>query len=411
VAISCSNCGKELPDGARFCSECGTMVAVEEEKKPEFCINCFAELSKDAKFCLQCGNPAIAAMKYYTPPEKDQTILDKLIASAPQQEKYRAYQIAVKAWEASDQDYKKPEFDLNDIVDFERNQGEIAMRARKWAEYETSGMRKIDFFQELAISGMKWGVTNAWSSEPGWFRTNKPNHHKALFYETFINAHLYILRRQFALTYDDPPQPTPYFLDYLRKVRDYTEEEIQEFDLLLPDMREIKRWPQKDDELFPPPQPVQVEVAGAIVNFTTDEAVVIVYLDCIYKGKEVSLGSVREEELDVPWQKATVIERTADGIPICAVIFRPVPFATERMKNREKVLNQVKVEVDASWAEDISNVSHEEGRKLTFDKILWFDTRQEAILFKGNVTQLDWRGKRGKVQYNFDDVRYKYSPN
>ncbi len=170
----------------------------------------------------------------------------------------------------------------------------------------------------------------------------------------------------------------------------------------MPDMKEIKQWPQKDDELFPPPQPVQVEAAGGIINFTTDEAVVIVYLDCVYKGKEVELRSVRDEELGVEWQKATVIERTYGNTPICVAIFKPIPFATDEMKYREKAVDRVKVVVSASWTDDKSNVSAEEVQKLTWDKVLSFSYREEAILFKGHVTQIDWRGRRGKAEMLFN---------
>ncbi|MGZ3947110.1 MAG: hypothetical protein ACXVKK_03275, partial [Flavisolibacter sp.] len=192
-------------------------------------------------------------------------------------------------------------------------------------------------------------------------------------------------------------------LEYLRKVRGYTDEDMAEFELELPDMEEIKQWPQKDDELFPPPQPVELEAAAGIVHFTTDEAVVFVYLDCIYKGKEIELDSVRDEELSLTWQKATIIERTYNNAPICVAIFDPIPFTTDEMKNREKAVNQVKVEVRASWGAGDEEISQDERRKLSGEnKTMRFNSREEIILFKGNVTQIDWRGRRAKVERMYD---------
>ena len=46
--IHCPSCRTLLPQGARFCFECGTKIA---EKCPE----CGAQLPSGAKFCLECG--------------------------------------------------------------------------------------------------------------------------------------------------------------------------------------------------------------------------------------------------------------------------------------------------------------------------------------------------------------------
>lgn len=398
MALTCSNCEKELPDDTRFCSECGTLVA-EQEKKPDYCANCFAELSDNAKFCLQCGKPAIVAAAYITPPLRDQSFLDKLQSTSRMQQNFRAHEIAHKAWEKTPLAFNEPELNFDDIVDFERNKTKIPGRVQEWVKYVTSEWERINWFQSLASNLSNFfGVDDAWSMETGWFRTNKPNHHKALFYELFIDQCLYKLHQHDALTYDTPPAPTPLFLDYLRKVRGFTDEDMEEWQFEVPDIEEIKKWPRKDDDLFPPPQPVTVEAAGGIIGFTTDEAVVVVYLDCLYRGKEIELKSVRNEELYIKQQKATVIERTSGNSPLCVAIFRPVLFATEEMKNRAKVINQVKVEVSASWSAN-DEISSEEAQKLSYeDKIMWFNHREEFILFKGDVKQIDWRGRRGKVE-------------
>ena len=49
--MTCSNCGTELEEGAKFCLECG--APVPQTKK---CIHCGEELPLKAKFCPACGN-------------------------------------------------------------------------------------------------------------------------------------------------------------------------------------------------------------------------------------------------------------------------------------------------------------------------------------------------------------------
>ena len=78
VTVKCPNCGKELPEGAKFCFECGTKIEILNENemicpvcwkktpKGRFCSecgaplirrcpNCGAEVPDVAKFCLECG--------------------------------------------------------------------------------------------------------------------------------------------------------------------------------------------------------------------------------------------------------------------------------------------------------------------------------------------------------------------
>lgn len=49
----CSNCGNGLPEGAKFCSHCGTKVT--NGRAAGFCRECGAELKPAAKFCQSCG--------------------------------------------------------------------------------------------------------------------------------------------------------------------------------------------------------------------------------------------------------------------------------------------------------------------------------------------------------------------
>jgi len=45
----CSNCGAQIREGAKFCSECGTTIA-------RGCPNCGAEFAATDKFCAECGH-------------------------------------------------------------------------------------------------------------------------------------------------------------------------------------------------------------------------------------------------------------------------------------------------------------------------------------------------------------------
>lgn len=50
----CSNCSTNLPEGAKFCLNCGTKVV--EKPANKFCTNCGAKMAPEAKFCSDCGN-------------------------------------------------------------------------------------------------------------------------------------------------------------------------------------------------------------------------------------------------------------------------------------------------------------------------------------------------------------------
>ena len=48
--MKCSNCGVELPEGSKFCSECGT-----EQDLSFFCMKCGTKIEYGEKFCPNCG--------------------------------------------------------------------------------------------------------------------------------------------------------------------------------------------------------------------------------------------------------------------------------------------------------------------------------------------------------------------
>lgn len=51
--MKCLNCGAELGNEAKFCTECGTKV--EERKDIIYCENCGNPMSKGSLFCSECG--------------------------------------------------------------------------------------------------------------------------------------------------------------------------------------------------------------------------------------------------------------------------------------------------------------------------------------------------------------------
>ncbi|MCL1991323.1 MAG: zinc ribbon domain-containing protein [Spirochaetes bacterium] len=65
--MTCTGCGKDLPENAKFCLECGTKVVLPENTALACAANCAAncaacgvELAAGAKFCLECGTKCTA---------------------------------------------------------------------------------------------------------------------------------------------------------------------------------------------------------------------------------------------------------------------------------------------------------------------------------------------------------------
>jgi len=59
----CLNCGKELPDDAKFCSGCGKQIETKEKEiinTVPVCSSCGEKIITGNKFCIKCGNPVVA---------------------------------------------------------------------------------------------------------------------------------------------------------------------------------------------------------------------------------------------------------------------------------------------------------------------------------------------------------------
>ena len=56
--MTCPKCGKEIPDGKKFCGACGTKLdASPVQSKGAVCTKCGAPLTSGKKFCGHCGAP------------------------------------------------------------------------------------------------------------------------------------------------------------------------------------------------------------------------------------------------------------------------------------------------------------------------------------------------------------------
>lgn len=64
--LSCDECSVMLPNGAKFCLECGTKVLPKG-----VCLECNAKLPEKARFCPECGAPAGKASSKPAEPEVD----------------------------------------------------------------------------------------------------------------------------------------------------------------------------------------------------------------------------------------------------------------------------------------------------------------------------------------------------
>ena len=64
--LKCPNCSIELPEGTKFCMECGTKIGDTPRPKPKIekapeeeavCPKCRKKFPAGTKFCKECGTP------------------------------------------------------------------------------------------------------------------------------------------------------------------------------------------------------------------------------------------------------------------------------------------------------------------------------------------------------------------
>ncbi len=141
----------------------------------------------------------------------------------------------------------------------------------------------------MSCSSLRHAVIG--EAEKLFFPTNRPNAHEAQFVRTIVEWYLnQAIRRGFLVYKNSKLAYAPQVLAFYKYC--YGDEDRFSDAFLtfhMPDYSELDELAKKDDEVFPPPEPIRVEVAGAILNFTTDQGVLVVYLDCSYAGN-CSLG-------------------------------------------------------------------------------------------------------------------------
>ncbi len=53
--IECSNCGAQIEENMKFCTECGSKMELPETTEELKCPSCSAQLPPNTSFCTECG--------------------------------------------------------------------------------------------------------------------------------------------------------------------------------------------------------------------------------------------------------------------------------------------------------------------------------------------------------------------
>lgn len=65
MILNCPNCGSEVSENARFCTNCGATLTHAAKEKEEaaaaYCRNCGARLPEGADYCPDCGTSVVAS--------------------------------------------------------------------------------------------------------------------------------------------------------------------------------------------------------------------------------------------------------------------------------------------------------------------------------------------------------------
>ena len=77
--MKCENCGAEITDKMKFCSECGTRVPTDKE-----CPECNTRCALSAKFCSECGHDFSKSVEIEEDTNDDEDSVDANASSAGQ---------------------------------------------------------------------------------------------------------------------------------------------------------------------------------------------------------------------------------------------------------------------------------------------------------------------------------------
>lgn len=265
--------------------------------------------------------------------------------------------------------------DVGNIKDFDKHRNELTIRAQKWMEYKIQDFDEEKWFNAVVFSqvNLLFPVRSAWAVEQSWFPTNKPRAHEALFFERAVEWLTFRAGQLGYLQFEDYDGTlasytlSPNVIAYFRMHWQGAEWLDKDVRFKYPDLKEFREKEKQEKEIFPEPEPLRVEVAGSIISFTTWDAVMVVYMNCSHKGKEVRLeckGDGLSLDLTEP-----IIERFMGSTTICAAIFPRIPLVTDFLRHLQKSVKRL-------------------------DCTVRFANLEETVtLFRENVTELDWRGR------------------
>ncbi len=241
-------------------------------------------------------------------------------------------------------------------------------------EYKIQDFDEEKWFQAVIFSQvyLLFPIRSAWAVESSWFRTNKPGAHEALFFEKAVEWLTSRAEQLGYLQFEDYDGTVASYTLSPNVVAYYREQGAQWLDegapFKYPDLKEFREKEKQEAELFPEPEPIRVVVAGAILNFTTWDAALVVYMDCSHEGKEIRLqGSDNGLSINLT---AQVIERSLGTTTICAAIFPRIPLVTDLLRSQQKPVKRIDCRVHFASLEDT------------------------VTLFREHVAELDWRGRK-----------------
>jgi hypothetical protein len=327
------------------------------------CANCNAILEDTAKFCSQCGTPVTVS----SPP----------VSSMTEQKDREAIKQELEE-EAKKYGGK--------ILDFDSNKPLLRYRAERWTVYQIQQFDDDDWY-DILWAGMSSDSTSyefkaktLFHEEYNLIWTNKPNSYKALFLEEVINQYIegaYDYGYLFAGTLTEKA------VSLFGHLKTTPTGKLPSFHQ--PDLGNIRAIANKDKELFPDPEPLRAEVAGAILNSTKWEAALVVYMDCAYKGKYLTLRLdgerivISNELRKIKQEEADIVERTVGNEKICAAIFSRIPLVTDWHRAFSYVLTRLMLPFP------ISTLSLLTKRLLLFSEVMLLSLTGEAGGWKSDI--------------------------
>lgn len=259
-----------------------------------------------------------------------------------------------------------------EIYDFDEQKDSIEGRALRFAMELYRNMSEEQWLEVVINYGypsINHLADEAFRAEEAWYPTNRPKTQELLFKRKCIEV--LVEGAGWRALINEDKTLTDQAIAYQHKRFDNTPfarpaDDDSPYSLFLLDFSDLEKEVKKEASLFPDAEPVQVEAPGNIIlSLTTDESAVVVYLDQVHKGKEVTLDS---KELSHINSKTPVMEIKRGAESYFVAIFNHIPLVTEGDKH------------GGTW------------RKNVKCWVKFFNLEEEHYLFKGQVIVQDWRG-------------------